>query len=70
MKTIRTIKVRLYPNKHMKQVLDNLCDYRRYCWNQGLETWNQMYDLHCIDKSYKTPNERDVRNELVENKQD
>ncbi|MCI5761082.1 hypothetical protein [Ligilactobacillus agilis] len=20
----------------MKQVLDDLCDYRRYCWNQGL----------------------------------
>lgn len=54
----------------MKQVLDNICDYRRYCWNQGLETWNQMYDLHCINKSYKTPNERAVRNELVENKQD
>ena len=54
----------------MKQVLDNLCDYRRYCWNQGLETWNKMYDLHCIDKSYKAPNEYAVRNELVENKQD
>lgn len=70
METIKTIKVKLYPNKHMKQVLDNICDYRRYCWNQGLETWNQMYDLHCINKSYKTPNERAVRNELVENKQD
>ena len=54
----------------MKQVLDSICDYRRCCWNQSLETWNQMYDLHCIDKSYKTPNERAVRNELVENKQD
>ncbi|WP_263863149.1 hypothetical protein [Ligilactobacillus agilis] len=20
----------------MKQVLDDLCDYSRYCWNQGL----------------------------------
>ena len=29
-------KVRLYPNGIMKQVLDDLCDYRRYCWNQGL----------------------------------
>jgi putative transposase len=70
LETIKTIKVKLYPNKHMKQVLDSICDYRRCCWNQGLETWNQMYDLHCIDKSYKTPNERAVRNELVENKQD
>ena len=25
-------KVRLYPNKTMLAVLDNLCDYRRYCW--------------------------------------
>ena len=28
----------------MAKVLDNLCDYRRYCWNQGLELWNELYD--------------------------
>jgi transposase, IS605 orfB family len=28
----------------MTKVLDNLCDYRRYCWNQGLELWNDLYD--------------------------
>ena len=39
-----TKKVRLYPNKTMVKVLDNLCDYRRYCWNQGLELWNDLYD--------------------------
>lgn len=39
-----TKKVRLYPNKTMIKVLDNLCDYRRYCWNQGLELWNDLYD--------------------------
>ena len=27
----------------MVKVLDNLCDYRRYCWNQGLELWNELY---------------------------
>ena len=26
------------------RVLDELCDYRRYCWNQGLELWNELYD--------------------------
>lgn len=28
----------------MMRVLDDLCDYRRYCWNQGLELWNELYD--------------------------
>ena len=28
-------KVMLYPNHTMMKVLDDLCDYRRYCWNQG-----------------------------------
>ena len=32
-------KIRLYPNKTMLAVLDNLCDYRRYCWNQALDVW-------------------------------
>ena len=39
-----TKKVALYPNQTMMKVLDNLCDYRRYCWNQGLELWNDLYD--------------------------
>lgn len=37
-------KVRLYPNKTMINVLNDLCDYRRYCWNQGLELWNGLYE--------------------------
>ena len=36
-------KVRLYPNKVMLDVLDNLCDYRRYCWNQALDIWMSLY---------------------------
>ena len=28
----------------MTRMLDDLCDYRRYCWNQGLELWNKLYD--------------------------
>ena len=42
------IQVRLYPNKTMQTVLDSLCDYRRYCWNQGLERWNTMYEACLI----------------------
>ena len=41
---LRTQKVKLYPNRTMQKVLDDLCDYRRYCWNQGLALWNDMYD--------------------------
>ena len=39
-----TKKIALYPNQTMTKVLDNLCDYRRYCWNQGLDLWNDLYD--------------------------
>ena len=28
----------------MTKVLNDLCNYRRYCWNQGLELWNELYD--------------------------
>lgn len=42
------VQVRLYPNKTMQAVLDSLCDYRRYCWNQGLELWNAMYEARLI----------------------
>ena len=42
------VQVRLYPNRTMKTVLDSLCDYRRYCWNQGLELWNTMYEARLI----------------------
>ena len=42
------VQVRLYPNQTMKTVLDSLCDYRRYCWNQGLELWNIMYEARLI----------------------
>lgn len=38
-----TKKVRLYPNKTMLAVLDNLCDYRRFCWNQALDVWLSLY---------------------------
>ena len=36
-------KVRLYPNKTMLTILDSLCDYRRFCWNQALDVWMSLY---------------------------
>ena len=95
---ILNMQVQLYPNEHMKKYLDKQCDYRRYCWNKGLEMWNILYEQRTIglptalkvkikesltDKKIKftptekklrklfpTPNERNVRNELVANKED
>ena len=63
--------VRLYPNAEMKQVLDELCDYRRFVWNKGLETWNDMYQVSKTsgDKALR-PNHNKVRNALVAAKED
>lgn len=63
--------VRLYPNAEMKQVLDENCDYRRFIWNKGLETWNVMYKAYKAsgDKTL-SPNHYKVRNALVAVKED
>ena len=42
------LQVKLYPNKTMKSVLDSLCDYRRYCWNEALACWLDQYDARLI----------------------
>ena len=41
-------QVRLYPNKTMRRVLDSLCDYRRYCWNEAVACWNTQYEARSI----------------------
>lgn len=61
-----TLKVVLKPNKTMKQVLDSLCDYRRYCWNEALEMWNTLYEQRLIGL---TEEERSTIQELVKSKQ-
>lgn len=61
-----TRKVVLKPNKTMKQVLDSLCDYRRYCWNESLELWNTLYEQRLIGL---TEGERSKIRELVKLKQ-
>lgn len=81
-KPVTIIQTRIYelhPNKVMKQVLDDACDYRRYCFNRGLALWNEMYEARQIAKTtkqkallnaYPSPTERKVRDELVANKAD
>ncbi|MCI1230947.1 MAG: helix-turn-helix domain-containing protein [Lactobacillus delbrueckii] len=48
---IQTRVYELRPNKTMRKVLDEACDYRRYCWNQGLALWNEMYKARQTLKS-------------------
>ena len=68
---IKTQVVKLKVNKTMQKHLDALCDYRRYCWNKGLETWQLMYEAHTLTtKDNPSPNERRVRDELVAGKAD
>ena len=68
---IKTQVVKLKVNKTMQKHLDALCDYRRYCWNKGLETWQLMYEAHTLNKKDNpSPNERRVRDELVADKAD
>lgn len=68
---VKTRTVRICPNSHMRTELDKLCDYRRYCWNLGLETWNEMYESYLLDKNNNpSPSEYKVRDYLVANKQD
>lgn len=48
---IKTRTQELFPSKAMKDVLDRNCDYRRYCWNQALALWNDLYLAHStLDK--------------------
>ena len=68
---MKSHKVKIEPNAHMTKVIEDLFNYRRYCWNQALATWKNMYDESIImdDKSLR-PNNGKVRNELVSDKQD
>lgn len=68
---IKTHQVKIEPNAHMTRVIEDLFNYRRYCWNQALAVWNNMYDESSIldDKTLR-PNNNKVRNELVRDKQD
>lgn len=70
-KLLKTQVIKLKVNQTMQKHLDALCDYRRYCWNKVLETWQAMYEAHTLNKQDNPrPNERRVRNELVADKAD
>lgn len=55
----------------MRRQIERLFNYRRYCWNQALGLWNDMYDESLImNDKQRRPNGSAVRNELVRNKED
>lgn len=45
---IKTRSYEVFASKAMKNILDRNCDYRRYCWNQALALWNDLYSAHQI----------------------
>lgn len=52
---LKTRTYEMFPNQTMKAVIDASCDYRRYCWNQALSLWNDLYFAHQIyDKILST----------------
>lgn len=68
---IKNHQIKIYPNKTMTKVINNLFHYHRYCYNSALETWNDMYDEFLLtDDKLKKPTGSKVRNELVANKED
>lgn len=68
---IKTHQVKIEPNAHMRRQIERLFNYRRYCWNQALGLWNDMYDESLImNDKQRRPNGSAVRNELVRNKED
>ena len=69
--TIKTQQVKIYPNRTMTKEIDKLFNYRRYCWNLALETWNTMYQQSKeSDDKHLLPNNTKVRNLMVANKRD
>ena len=45
---VKTRIYRLKPDETMTQVLDDWCNYRRYCWNHALALWQDLYMAHNI----------------------
>ena len=55
----------------MRKHLNDLFNYRRYIWNHALGLWNDTYDESVVlDNKTLRPNEYDIRNKLVADKQD
>lgn len=55
----------------MRQYIDDACDYRRYCWNVELETWDKMYKVFKqTGKKSDRPTGYKVRKILISKKKD
>lgn len=68
---VKNVNVKLYPNSHMRQYLEMMFGYRRYCWNQALNTWNEMYEMHIINPDDNpSPTQYGVQNYVYANRQD
>ena len=64
--TIKTHQVKIYPNRTMTKEINKLFNYRRYCWNLALETWNNMYQQSKeADDKHLLPNNTKVRNHII-----
>ena len=67
---VKNVTVKLYPNSHMRQYFEMMFGYRRYCWNQALNTWNEMYEMHTINPDDNpSPTQYSVQKSLFANKQ-
>jgi putative transposase len=47
-KIVKTQVVELKLSGGMRRYFDSLCDYRRYIWNQALDTWQKMYAVRSL----------------------
>ena len=45
---LKSHKIKIIPNATMRNQLEQLFNYRRNCWNQGLNIWNDMYESSLV----------------------
>lgn len=52
----------------MQNVLDSLCDYRRYCWNHGLELWNDLYEqrVEMVPASLRKKSQSAIKDKTID----
>ena len=52
----------------MQNVLDSLCDYRRYCWNHGLELWNDLHEqrVEMVPASLRKKSQSAIKDKTID----